>query len=85
LGVSNLEYETCVLADEEAMVHREQCLECTIAELVKEFDCIHMKPVKVFKSGGKSKELIECIRGREILDQGRSKCKHCTQKEETDI
>jgi hypothetical protein len=85
LGVSNLEYETCVLADEGAMVHHEQCLECTIAELAKGFDCAHMRPVKVFISGGKSKELTECIKNREILDQGRSKCKRCTQKEETNI
>ncbi len=85
LGASNLEYKTCVLADEGAMIHREQCSECTIADLEKECDCTHMKPVKVFTSGGKSKELIECVRRREILDRERSKCIGCTQKEETNM
>jgi len=82
LGVSNLEYETCMLVDEGAMVHREQCLECTIAKLEKGFDCAHMRPAKLFTSGGKSNELTECAKSGEILDEGRDKCKRCTQKEE---
>ncbi|HYA60514.1 MAG TPA: hypothetical protein VED16_00345 [Candidatus Acidoferrum sp.] len=82
LGTSNLEYETCLLAGGDAMVHREQCSACTIVELEKSFDCTHMKPAKIFTSGGKSNELTECTKSGEILNEGRDKCKHCAKKEE---
>jgi len=35
LGTSDLEYETCLLADEDAMVHRELRSECTIVNSKK--------------------------------------------------
>jgi len=82
LGTSNLEYETCLLANGDAMVHREQCSECTIVELEKSFDCTHIKPAKIFTSGGKSNDLTECTKSGEILNEGRDKCKHCAKKEE---
>lgn len=82
LGTSDLEYETCLLADEDAMVHHELCSECTIVELEKSFNCTHMKPAKIFTSGGKSNDHTECIKNGEILNEGRDKCKHCAKKKE---
>ena len=81
LGGGNLEYHSCSLAGEGIMVHQAQCDECGIEELLRSFDCRHMRPEKRFISGGLSKECVSCVAKGSVLDKRRSACVTYSEKE----
>jgi hypothetical protein len=63
------------------MIHQAQCDECGVEELLRSFDCRHMRPQKRFLSGGQSEECIRCAAKGSVLDKGRSACVACPEKE----
>jgi hypothetical protein len=63
------------------MIHQAQCDECGVEELLRRFDCRHMRPQKRFLSGGQSEECIRCAAKGSVLDKGRSACVACPEKE----
>ena len=63
------------------MVHEVQCDECSIETLREGFDCRYMSPKKRFVSGGRSQECVSCSKKRLVLDQSRSACAACSEKE----
>jgi len=63
------------------MVHEVQCDECAIETLRESFDCRHMSPKKRFVSGGRSQECVSCSKKGLVLDQSRSACAACPEKE----
>jgi hypothetical protein len=81
LGGGNLEYYSCSLAGEGIMIHQAQCDECGIEQLLRSFDCRHMRPQKRFTSGGESKECVSCAVKGSVLDKRRSTCVACPEKE----
>jgi hypothetical protein len=81
LGSESLDFYSCVLAGEGIMVHEVQCDECSIEALRKSFDCRHMSPKKRFVSGGRSQECVSCSKKGLVLDQSRSACAACSEKE----
>jgi hypothetical protein len=81
LGSESLDFYSCVLAGEGIMVHEVQCDECSIETLRKSFDCRYMSPKKRFVSGGRSQECVSCSKKGLVLDQRRSACAACSEKE----
>jgi hypothetical protein len=63
------------------MVHEAQCDECGVEELLRSFDCRHMRPKKRFLSGGRSQECVGCALKGIVLDKRRSACTTCLEKE----
>jgi hypothetical protein len=63
------------------MIHQAQCDECGVEELLRSFDCRHMRPQKRFLSGGQSEEYIRCAAKGSVLDKGRSACVACPEKD----
>jgi hypothetical protein len=63
------------------MVHQAQCDECGVEALRRSFDCRHMRPKKRFLSGGHSQECVSCAAKGLVLDQRRSACTSCLEKE----
>jgi hypothetical protein len=63
------------------MIHQAQCDECGIEQLLRSFDCRHMRPQKRFTSGGESKECVSCAVKGSVLDKRRSTCVACPEKE----
>jgi hypothetical protein len=81
LGSGKLDFYSCSLAGKGIMVNPAQCDECRIEALQHRFDCRHMRPQKRFLSGGRSREYVRCTAKNLVLNQRRSLCATCDEKE----